>query len=519
MKKKTILLVVLSIVVSACTQPVVDTFGNIGGTVSDASTNNPLSGVSVVLTPTGYSQVTNNKGVFQFDNLDVQEYTLSFSLPGYEPYQHKVSVKPGLSSSVQISLKEIGLTTGSISGKVVDASAGTALNGVTVSLTPSGKSLVTGDDGAVLFSELEPRDYTLNFSRSGYEPYQHSATVKAGQVTDVQVSLKLMELTKAVLSMGSITNLTSNSVLVHATLSSTGNSAVTQHGFCLSEHENATISDRCFNLGTATAATSFSQNITDLSPSTTYYCRAFAQNSAGLVYSEESVFATPSSEDEESGVAVPGGLILYYSFDEESAKDWTDFHFDGSLVEEPAFIDDTPQGKGKAIFINGTKNQYINIPYNIFNGLQNYTISFWVKDFSVGSVISGIGDYSYNIFCYPGVFFLNTGTIEFRCGMLERFESPKDFPAYNYSSIQSGAWHQITVICEKDNQKLYVDGVLKDTKTSRWDNTGNDAPKLQIGGNINGLASAHFSGKLDNIRIYNRAISSDEVATLYNAEK
>ena len=372
---------------AACTEPAVDTFGNIGGTVSDASSGVRLSSVLVVLTPTGYSQVTNSEGVFQFDNLDVQEYTLTFSREGYQSYQHKVTVKPGLSSSVQISLKEIGLTTGAIGGKVVDASAGSALSGVTVSLSPSGKSLVTGDDGAFLFSELDVRDYTLSFSRSGYEPYQHSATVKAGQVTDVQVSLKVMELTKPVLSMGSITNLTSNSALVHATLSSTGNSAVTQHGFCLSEHENTTISDHCFNLGSATAASSFSQNITDLTPNTTYYCRAFAQNSAGLVYSEESVFATPSPEDEESGVAVPGGLMLYYSFDDESAKDWTDFGFDGSLVENPSFIDDTPKGDGKAIFINGTKGQYINIPYNLFKGLTNFSISFWVKDFSSGAAV------------------------------------------------------------------------------------------------------------------------------------
>ena len=404
---------------AACTEPAVDTFGNIGGTVSDASSGVRLSSVLVVLTPTGYSQVTNSEGVFQFDNLDVQEYTLTFSREGYQSYQHKVTVKPGLSSSVQISLKEIGLTTGAIGGKVVDASAGSALSGVTVSLSPSGKSLVTGDDGAFLFSELDVRDYTLSFSRSGYEPYQHSATVKAGQVTDVQVSLKVMELTKPVLSMGSITNLTSNSVFVHATLSSTGNSAVTQHGFCLSEHENTTISDRCFNLGSATAATSFSQNITDLTPNTTYYCRAFAQNSAGLVYSEESVFATPASGSGDGGgssIAVASGLMLYYTFDNEDFSDSTEMEIDGQGIEAPSFLDDTPNGQGKSVFINGTKSQYIVINYNLFKGLSNYSISLWVKDFSTGSVVSGIYASNFNNDSwqyYPRVYFTAEGKISF----------------------------------------------------------------------------------------------------------
>ena len=77
----------------ACAEPVVDTFGNISGTVKDANTLAPLAGVTVKLSPVGYSQVTGNNGVFQFDNLDVQEYTISFSFIFYSPYEETVSVK------------------------------------------------------------------------------------------------------------------------------------------------------------------------------------------------------------------------------------------------------------------------------------------------------------------------------------------------------------------------------------------------------------------------------------------
>ena len=89
----------------SCTEPIVSTFGSIGGTVQDESTGVFLSGVTVTINPLGYSQITNADGAFQYDNLDVAEYTIVCSKTGYESTKHKVTVKPGLVSSLQISMK------------------------------------------------------------------------------------------------------------------------------------------------------------------------------------------------------------------------------------------------------------------------------------------------------------------------------------------------------------------------------------------------------------------------------
>ena len=92
---------------ASCTQPVVEVFGSISGYVVDESTGAAVGGAKVTITPTGASQVTSTDGEFLFDNLDAQEYTISIKKDGYEDMSQKVSVKAGVSSSVQVALKAV----------------------------------------------------------------------------------------------------------------------------------------------------------------------------------------------------------------------------------------------------------------------------------------------------------------------------------------------------------------------------------------------------------------------------
>lgn len=424
----------------ACTEPAIDTFGNIGGVVSDASTGAPLGGTSVRLTPTGYSQVTGTDGTFQFDNLDVQEYTLTFSRLGYETYQHKVTVKPGLSSSVQVLLR------------VAEASIPT------------------------LFS-------------------------------------------------GNPTNLTSTSVRLHATISSMGNSQISQYGFCYATHNTPDISDEHVTLGSRNTTGEFAADLSDLTPETTYYCRAYAQNSAGIAYSDEIYFKTLSSGSGSQGseIAVKSGLMAYYRFDDGDASDSSEYEVDGQAVNEPNFITDTPNGSGKALFLNGNKEQYININYNLFKGLLSYSIAFWIKDFTTGSAISGIST-QWSFYCTPRVYFNDDGTISFDTAQKE-IRNASAF-AYNYSSIQSGSWHHIAVTVTKDNStnysyllKLFIDGVLTDSIQDYSKDNASYVTKINIGGNGGGFYPVFPSMKIDNIRFYNRSLSNDDVKNIYNAEK
>jgi len=74
-------------------------------------------------------------------------------------------------------------------------------------------------------------------------------------------------------------------------VTSDGNSTVTVRGVCWSESENPTLSNSFSINGTGTG--SFTSNLTDLSPGTTYYVRAYATNSVGTAYGNQvSLFTT-----------------------------------------------------------------------------------------------------------------------------------------------------------------------------------------------------------------------------------
>ena len=107
MKKTILSLFAALFALASCTQPVVEVFGSISGYVVDEDTGAAIGGARVTITPTGSSQVTSTDGEFLFDNLDAQEYTLSIKKDGYEDMSQKVSVKAGVSSSVQVALSPI----------------------------------------------------------------------------------------------------------------------------------------------------------------------------------------------------------------------------------------------------------------------------------------------------------------------------------------------------------------------------------------------------------------------------
>jgi len=69
-----------------------------------------------------------------------------------------------------------------------------------------------------------------------------------------------------------------------------GGASVTLRGVCWSTSGNPTVSDKTANFGAGTG--SFSATLSDLAPNTTFYVRTFAQNSAGVSYSNQITITT-----------------------------------------------------------------------------------------------------------------------------------------------------------------------------------------------------------------------------------
>ncbi|MBA7580412.1 hypothetical protein ES708_22303 [subsurface metagenome] len=100
--------------------------------------------------------------------------------------------------------------------------------------------------------------------------------------------------TLATVVTGTVSDITTNSVMVTATIGDLGNGidSILQHGFCWSTNQNPTIENNKTELGSKSSTGDFSSNLTGLSPGTTYYVRAYATNCVGSAYGIEINFTT-----------------------------------------------------------------------------------------------------------------------------------------------------------------------------------------------------------------------------------
>ena len=76
----------------------------------------------------------------------------------------------------------------------------------------------------------------------------------------------------------------------------------------------------------------------------------------------------------------------------------------------------------------------------------------------------------------------------------------------------NGAWHHIVATQEGTMGTLYMDGVLRASGTLPA--IGNGAGAINLG-RFNSGDHWYFTGRMDEVRIYNRALSHPEVTELF----
>ena len=114
----------------------------------------------------------------------------------------------------------------------------------------------------------------------------------------------------------SVTNITESSAYSGGEVTSDGGSTVTARGVCWSTSENPTINGTHTADGTGTGT--FTSSLTNLTPQTIYYVRAYATNEAGTAYGEQKVFATTQELPE----APTGAIRGLFTINENGDQVW-----------------------------------------------------------------------------------------------------------------------------------------------------------------------------------------------------
>lgn len=206
--------------------------------------------------------------------------------------------------------------------KVTSSSGGTTYT-VSVAANPTNGGTVTGggtytENTSCTVTATANSGYTFSYWRIGTDTYYESSKTFTVTNNINCTAYFVQNATKPTVVTTSATPVSQNSANCVGEITSTGNSEITERGFCYGTSANPTISGdhwpvRSLGVGT------FDATITGLSTNTTYHVRAYAKNSAGVGYGADKSFTTlntslptvvtktPTEIDHES--AVSGGNV------------------------------------------------------------------------------------------------------------------------------------------------------------------------------------------------------------------
>jgi hypothetical protein len=164
----------------------------------------------------------------------------------------------------------------------------------------------------------EIKNIKVTVNRTGLSTGEYSGSVAVNSNSNsvsIPVTMSVVQPTAPETLNGEVSGLTYNAAQVSGNILSVGSQAVTQHGHCWSASSNPTISDSKTTLGGTSVAKAFVSNLTGLTPSTTYYVKAYATNSVGTTYSEAVTFTTLALPTTATVQTVSTSNVKYNSVD------------------------------------------------------------------------------------------------------------------------------------------------------------------------------------------------------------
>ena len=211
------------------------------------------------------------------------------------------------------------------------------------------------------------------------------------------------------------------------------------------------------------------------------------------------------------------GLVAYYSFDDCTAKDSSINHFDGTIQGNPQCTSGvTLNGStGKALQFNGSTDWIEgNIDSNVF--AKDWSIATWIYHTGYGELWESVFSNSTNgVNNAPVMTFKGDTSQRNYLGINGVGTTPNGTFVNLGSHFNQWIFAVITYKSGIPTVYAYKNGkLIKFSQTLSWNlQTSNG---FYIGRHYYDLSNQLFNGKIDEVKIYNRALSSSEIDSLYN---
>lgn len=309
-----------------------------------------------------------------------------------------------------------------------------------------------------------------------------------------------------IISTTASTNVQPSSATVGGNITSDGGDLITQAGIC---YGTVTVPDTSNSVvSNHTISGPFTANLTNLIAQTTYYYRAYAINRKGISYGNVYSFITP--------FAFPASRLFYLGLD------GSDSDVVSSISGIDANVSWVTGVTGKAAQLSGT-NSYIS--YSNVNGFQNstqFSVTFW---FNSASIITGpffsLNQSGFSWENSKMIFESEGSSTSTRMdAKLETLDvSWSVFTGTTgFTNVFDGKWHQIGLTYDGTKVSAYLDGALQNTVNTTIPLPFGAFDTFTIGSGGWFGTTTISACKIDQVGLYNAALSASDIVSLYNAK-
>jgi hypothetical protein len=233
----------------------------------------------------------------------------------------------------------------------------------------------------------------------------------------------------------------------------------------------------------------------NLDNGSTYYYKVAAVNSSGTgTLSSVKIYITNLWD----------GLVAHYPFNGNANN--VKGNYNGT-VSGAAPTKGRDNASNTAYSFDGV-NDYINFGTGMLSGDGDFSIMMWINKTDNSSRILQKRDAN----CYNGEYMLDIlsdGKIKFNTYSNNSYK----WGVTSSFAINDGIWTHLAIVQKDNGGQMYLNGTPDETDTGGKVNLLSIC-KTYIGGDLRDNKS-YYSGKVDDLRIYNRALSASEIQTLY----
>lgn len=214
------------------------------------------------------------------------------------------------------------------------------------------------------------------------------------------------------------------------------------------------------------------------------------------------------------------GLVGYWNFN-GNAHDSTPYRGNGTLINTPTLTTDRKGRSNAAYSFTYGSLQEISVPDSVpLSPTTAMSVSLWFKGSVQNTSYDTSGSTAGLIAKDIGGSVAQNPIYEFKIsnGILcfGTTDNTNVNQTITYSGLLDTNWYQAVGTFDGYTMKLYVNGAYVNSKTQVTldDSTG----ALRIGRQKSGF-DRYFNGTIDEVRVYNRALSAAEVQTLYGSNE